>query len=146
MDELEEEMTRYLRDVYDRDTTVCDVARHFAEWQKMKDYDRYAHVSLKDIRDAWHKLKETDSDIEKHPAVCFARGADWSKEQSEKKFSDKIAGAYQLGRKDEKEQMLKEAVISEIRHFNGFATLQSVVVPGKYKPVERVKIIIVRED
>ena len=32
--ELEEEIKRYLHKVYDRDTTVGDVARHFAKWQK----------------------------------------------------------------------------------------------------------------
>lgn len=32
--ELEEEIKRYLHKVYDRDTTVSDVARHFAKWQK----------------------------------------------------------------------------------------------------------------
>ena len=29
---LEEEITRYLREDHDRDTTVRDVARHFADW------------------------------------------------------------------------------------------------------------------
>ena len=33
-EELEEEIKRYLHKVYDRDTTVGDVARHFAKWQK----------------------------------------------------------------------------------------------------------------
>lgn len=30
--DLEKEIKRYLQEVYDRDTTVSDVARHFAEW------------------------------------------------------------------------------------------------------------------
>ena len=33
-EDLEEEIKRYLHKVYDRDTTVSDVARHFAQWQK----------------------------------------------------------------------------------------------------------------
>ena len=33
---LEEEITRYLREDHDRDTTVRDVARHFTKWQKAK--------------------------------------------------------------------------------------------------------------
>ncbi len=39
-EDLEEEIKRYLHEVYDRDTTVSDIARHFANWQKkvmMKD-------------------------------------------------------------------------------------------------------------
>ena len=32
MEGLEEEIVRYLRKDHDRDTTVRDVARHFAEW------------------------------------------------------------------------------------------------------------------
>jgi len=123
-EELEEEIERYLstewkldedlnkdEPIYIYDCTWEDLkifARHFAEWQKMKDYDRYAHVSLKDIHDAWHKLKETNPDIEKHPAVCFARGADW-----------------------QKEQMLKESV--EARVFNVIPS-RSVVMYDAYYP------------
>ena len=33
-EDLEEEIKRYLHKIYDRDTTVGDVARHFADWQK----------------------------------------------------------------------------------------------------------------
>lgn len=33
---LEEEIKRYLHEVYDRDDTVGDVARHFANWQKQQ--------------------------------------------------------------------------------------------------------------
>ena len=33
-EELEEEIKRYLQEEHDRDTTVRDVARHFANWQK----------------------------------------------------------------------------------------------------------------
>lgn len=33
-EDLEEAIKRYLHKVYDRDTTVSDVARHFAKWQK----------------------------------------------------------------------------------------------------------------
>ena len=36
-------------------------------------------------------------------------GASWQKEKDDKELSEKIASAYQLGRKDEKEQMMKEA-------------------------------------
>ena len=35
-EELEEEIKKYLHEVYDRDTTVGDVARHFAKWQKQR--------------------------------------------------------------------------------------------------------------
>ncbi len=35
-EELEEEIKKYLHEVYDRDTTVSDVARHFAKWQKQR--------------------------------------------------------------------------------------------------------------
>ena len=34
--DLEKEIQRYLREVHDRDTTVSDVARHFAAWQKQQ--------------------------------------------------------------------------------------------------------------
>ena len=34
LEELEKEIKRYLQEIYDRDTTVRDVARHFAKWQK----------------------------------------------------------------------------------------------------------------
>lgn len=34
--DLEGEIKRYLHEVYDRDNTVSDVARHFAEWQKQQ--------------------------------------------------------------------------------------------------------------
>lgn len=34
--DLDEEIKRYLHEVYDRDTTVSDVARHFANWQKQQ--------------------------------------------------------------------------------------------------------------
>lgn len=33
-EELDEEIKRYLHEVYDRDDTVGDIARHFAKWQK----------------------------------------------------------------------------------------------------------------
>ena len=39
-EELENEIKRYLHEVFDRDNTVSDVARYFANWQKeqiMKD-------------------------------------------------------------------------------------------------------------
>lgn len=56
-------------------------ARHFADWQKAKDYKMYAHVSLRNIHDAWQELIKNNPDIRNTPAVCFARGADWQKEQ-----------------------------------------------------------------
>ena len=36
-EDLEREIKRYLHEVYDRDSTVGDVARHFANWQKQQD-------------------------------------------------------------------------------------------------------------
>ena len=50
-EDLEGEIKRYLHEVYDRDTTVGDIARHFANWQKgqmMKDTIT-AHVFGKEI-------------------------------------------------------------------------------------------------
>lgn len=35
-EDLNTEIQRYLRDVHDRDTTVGDVARHFAAWQRQQ--------------------------------------------------------------------------------------------------------------
>lgn len=35
-EDLEEEIRKYQKEVYDRDTTVRDVARHFADWQKQQ--------------------------------------------------------------------------------------------------------------
>lgn len=52
-----------------------------ANWQKQKDYKKYAHVSLQDIHDAWQELIKNIPDIRSMPAVCFARGADWQKQQ-----------------------------------------------------------------
>lgn len=57
------------------------VARHFAEWQREKDYKMYAHVPLKDIHDAWQELKKNKPDIEKYPAICFQKGVDWQKQK-----------------------------------------------------------------
>lgn len=56
-------------------------ARHFADWQREKDYKMHAHVSLRDIHDAWQELIKNNPDIRNTPGVCFARGADWQKEQ-----------------------------------------------------------------
>lgn len=35
-EDLQKETRRYLREVKDRDTTVGDIARHFAEWKKLQ--------------------------------------------------------------------------------------------------------------
>lgn len=56
-------------------------ARHFAEWQKEKDYKMYAHVPLKDIHDAWQELKKNKPDIENYPAICFQKGVDLQKQK-----------------------------------------------------------------
>lgn len=41
---LEEEIKRYQQEDYDRDTTIRDIARHFANWQKQQmENNRIAH-------------------------------------------------------------------------------------------------------
>ena len=83
--------------------------------------------------------------------------AKWQKEQDDKELSEKIASAYQLGLADKEKQMMKEAVEGKViktdkhtsvryesfygtrRYFYGIANKQ-------FKPGDKVRIIIVKED
>lgn len=53
---LEEEVKRYLREEHDRDTTVRNVARHFAEWQKSQML-REAYVESQIVEDGRIELE-----------------------------------------------------------------------------------------
>lgn len=53
MEGLEEEIKRYLHEEHDRDTTVRDVARHFAEWQK---------GNIKNLLKSW-----AENELDEHP-------------------------------------------------------------------------------
>lgn len=45
-EDWEEEIKRYLHKVYDRDTTVGDVARHFAKWKKEQMMKKAVDVTI----------------------------------------------------------------------------------------------------
>ena len=61
---------------------ACEQAcLEMADWQHEIDCRRYAHVPLKEVKDAWQTLRENDPDVANMPAVCFQKGVDWEKEQ-----------------------------------------------------------------
>ena len=76
------------------------------------------------------------------------------KEQDDKELSEKIAAAYQLGRKDEKEQMMKEAVVYVAEPETPVGNIlmpfiridHSVLFRYGIKVGDKVKLIIVKED
>ena len=127
-------------------------ARHFAEWQKQKDYKMYAHVPLKDIHDAWQELKKNKPDIENYPAVCFQKGADWQKQKNfEELFKSDMTlfkECYEKGRLDMREEMMKDAVDATILDVDA-RTIEFGLWPENLldiKEGDKVKIIIVKEE
>ena len=99
-----------------------------------------------------HYMKDIDlNHIEEYSydtglEAAFIVGADWQKKQDEKELSEKIASAYQLGRKDEKEQMMKEAVEGEIINAGYPTKIELDTFYSKFEHGQRVKLIIIKED
>ena len=123
-----------------------------AEWQKDRDYKMYAHVPLKDIRDAWQELKKNKPDIENYPAVCFQKGADWQKQKNfEELFKSDMTlfkECYEKGRLDMREEMMKDAVDATILDIDT-QTIEFGLWPEKLldiKEGDKVKIVIVKSE
>lgn len=118
-EDFEEEIVSWLKNGnitdtrYDNyaDSDIEATARHFAEWQKQQDYKMYAHISLKDIHDAWQELKKNKPDIENYPAVCFQKGADWRENHMKELFRTE----YEKGRFDMREELLKDTADATIK-------------------------------
>lgn len=134
--------------IYHLTQNDCDsIARHFAEWQKERDYLQYSHISLKDIKDAWQTLKKNKPDIESYPPICFVKGAEWQKQQ----MKEALQTEYEKGRFDMREEMMKDAAEAFVNTYENtddsnyveFVTEQS---PYKFKETEKCKLIIVKEE
>ena len=69
--ELEKEIHCYLIEFHDRDTTVSDVARHFAQWQKEQIVDKACEWLKSNIE--LEKYKTPDEESYRHgmPYDCF---------------------------------------------------------------------------
>lgn len=119
-----------------------------AEWQKQKDYKMYAHVSLKDIHDAWQELKSNKPDIENSPAICFCRGANWRENQ----MKEALQTEYEKGRFDMKGEMMKDAVdatiFSELKGSDGslFQAKSDRFRMNGVKLGKIIKIIPIKEE
>ena len=125
-EDLEEEINNYIKDNFFgsgsmgffsnrtkqelNSIDVAYIARHFAEWQKERDYLQYSHISLKDIKDAWQTLKKNKPDIESYPPICFVKGAEWQKQQ----MKEALQTEYEKGRFDMREEMMKDTVETTI--------------------------------
>lgn len=120
-----------------------------AEWQKEKDYKMYAHVSLKDIHDAWQELKKNKPDIENYPSVCFQKGADWRENQ----MKEALQTEYEKGRFDIQQEMMKDAVkdcsvifLSDNKNWLQIPGANLVKALESFKQGDKVKIIIIKEE
>jgi len=158
-EDLEEEIENYIKDslaikfpTTDKEQIKADIryiARHFAEWQKEKDYKMYAHMSLKDIHDAWQELKKNKPDIEKYPAICFQKGTDWRENQ----MKEALQTEYEKGRFDMREEMMKDAVedcsvvfLSDNKNWLQIPGANLVKALESFKQGDKVKIIIIKEE
>lgn len=154
IDRFEDWLNNFNQSDYPTSYTVRDIARHFAEWQKQKDYKMYAHIPLKNIHDAWQELKNNKPDIENYPAVCFQKGADWRENQ----MKETLQTEYEKGRFDMREEIMKDAVDGVVHHFadeelaavhynDPKGTPMSIYVSSKgLSAGDKVKIIIVKEE
>jgi len=153
-EDLEEEIENYIKDslaikfpTTDKDQIKADIryiARHFAEWQKEKDYKMYAHMSLKDIHDAWQELKKNKPDIEKYPAICFQKGADWRENQ----MKEALQTEYEKGRFDVREEMMKDTIngIMDCDDDNEWIEITDKLIVTPSIAGNKVKIIIVKTE
>ena len=116
-----------------------DIARHFTDWQKQKDYKMYAHLPLKDIHDAWQELKNNKPDIENSPAICFCRGANWRENQ----MKEALQTEYEKGRFEMREEMMKDAVEGE--YWIGEIHLDTPIIQG-YDDGDRIKFIPIKTE
>lgn len=132
---LEEEIKRYGKEEMPvvLESDLNDIARHFAEWGKEQGYREGFLEGAKIQREEDNQLYETfttTNDLEEaakkyaegivqreDALMCkqaFIAGAEWQKDKdtrdmcmSDNRHFQKV---YELGRKDEREQMMKEAV------------------------------------
>ena len=78
--------------------------------------------------------------IEPDKYAGFIAGAKYEDEQ----LSEKVAAAYQLGLADKEKQMMSEAVESEVTETCGISSVW--IKTKQFKPGQKVRIIIVKED
>ena len=159
-EDLEEEIERYIptslavkfptTDIETIKSDIRYIARHFYELGRQSK----PKVS-EDVKTEAKNHRSTSNyhgDINLAMEDSFIKGATWQKEQDDKELSEKIAGAYQLGRKDEKEQMMKEAVegiavINANAKEDGFGYVRSgYVADAVLRGLGNFKLIIVKEE
>ena len=144
---LEEEYKNYVENdpVYSKlvnGIVGLSIARHFYE------LGRQSKPEVSEGLEEAAKAYADDTNPADSFYDAFKEGASWQKEKDDKELSEMIAGAYQLGRKDEKEQMMKEAVEGWLVA-NGLNDLQVKTANlgdmGYYQG-DKVRIVIVKEE
>lgn len=68
-DALDLEIRRFLREVHDRDTTISDVARHFAQWQRKRDEKEINEVRITEYERGLYHGKD---ELMKDAVDCFS--------------------------------------------------------------------------
>ena len=142
----------------------ADIEKAFNEqdWSKLARYlDKYlidggSSETPKDLESYAQTVEDYYDVGEERGYLCTHRGdirnaviagAKWQKEQDDKELSEKIASAYQLGRKDEKEQMMKEAVEGTLASTTvGHSAIFLDEMKNGLHFGDKVRIIIVKEN
>lgn len=178
---LEKEINKYNKERFDEyfpeqdgdflsevDFMTClgRVARHFAQWgaEHLADARKTSPEDLEEAADEYEKKHTyqlydgggfTTPEYDATPADAFIAGAEWQKDKdtrdmymSDNRHFNKV---YELGKKDMKEMMMKEAVEGEVRHC---ATVHYVITNEsqlsarlkQFQDGDKVRIIIVKED
>ena len=110
------------------------IAKHFATYGHTKGYK----AAKEECLDPYNK--------------GFENGKGWQKKQDEKELSEKIAAAYQLGLSNQKEQMMKGAVVAIVNTYEELESGDSCVEfvadisASKFRKTDSVKLIILKDD
>lgn len=91
--------------------------------------------------------------VNQWPSVAFKAGAEWQKKKFEAEYeldwiTDLKKDLYELGRKDEREQMRKDAVEGYVNYYedSGGILMAEALVGCPYHNGDKVKIIIIKDD
>lgn len=128
-EDLEKEIKRYQQEVYDRDTTVKDVAHHFANWQKERfEKNRLAACDRQTPEEAEREMNFAINIIEK--------------EHRTPTYDDAI----KYGMKLQKEEMMIKTIDAQCFGFQGAALFSFRLPADKYLVGSKVKVIVVKEE
>lgn len=148
---------------------LTKTARHFAQWgaehrgssETPKDLEEAAEISFdeaksltEDYRDFLAKgLRENQPRpigpkwFIEYAKKRFITGAKWQEKRNLRFVKQVLSGdftVFEAGRKYERKQMMKEAVETEVTETCGIASVW--IKTKQFKPGQKVKIIIVKED